>query len=64
MVAPFGNALHVSGTDRVALEAALGPLGERSGVSVREVAPSLEDVFIHLMRDLGSAARPTGGKAY
>ena len=58
MVAPFGNALHVSGTDRDALAAALAPYGERPGVRVREVAPSLEDVFIHLMRDLGEAARP------
>jgi ABC-2 type transport system ATP-binding protein len=66
MVAPFGNALHVSGTDRGALEAALAPFSRhegtatRSGVTVREVAPSLEDVFIHLMRDLGGAAKPAG----
>jgi len=58
MVAPFGNALHVSGTDRAALGATLAPLQAREGVQVREVAPSLEDVFIHLMRDLGAAARP------
>jgi ABC-2 type transport system ATP-binding protein len=64
MVAPFGNTLHVSGSDRPALHAALAPLGAREGLAVREVAPSLEDVFIHLMRDLGSAARPAGGKAY
>ena len=57
MVAPFGNALHVCGTDRAALEAALAPLAAREGVHVREVEPSLEDVFIHLMRDLGTAAR-------
>jgi hypothetical protein len=59
MVAPFGAALHVSGTDRAALERALAPLAERAGTTVREVAPSLEDVFIHLMRDLGEAARPS-----
>ncbi len=64
MVAPFGNTLHVTGTDRAALEAALEPLGERAGVQVREAAPSLEDVFIHLMRDLGAAAKPAAGKAH
>ena len=63
MVAPFGNALHVSGTDRAALGSALAPLATRGGLAVREVAPSLEDVFIHLMRDLGTAARPAAGKA-
>jgi ABC-2 type transport system ATP-binding protein len=66
MVAPFGNTLHVSGTDREALEAALAPLRGREGpaapsrLAIREVAPSLEDVFIHLMRDLGTAAKPAG----
>ena len=59
MVAPFGNALHVSGTDRAALEAALAPMGDRGGIEVREVAPSLEDVFIHLMRGLGASAKPS-----
>ncbi|MBC8022335.1 MAG: ABC transporter ATP-binding protein [Burkholderiales bacterium] len=58
MVAPFGNALHVSGTDRAALEAAIASVSKRPGLTVREVAPSLEDVFIHLMRGLGEAARP------
>ena len=58
MVAPFGNALHVSGTDRAALEATLAPVAGREGLAVREVAPSLEDVFIHLMRNLGSGAKP------
>jgi len=59
MVAPFGNALHVSGTDRAALEATLAPIGGREGLAVREVAPSLEDVFIHLMRNLGTGAKPS-----
>ena len=58
MVAPFGNALHVSGTARDDLAASLGPFGQRRGVTVREAAPGLEDVFIHLMRGLGEAARP------
>jgi ABC-2 type transport system ATP-binding protein len=64
MVAPFGNTLHVSGTDRAALQQAIEPFGTRDGLAVREVAPSLEDVFIHLMRDLGSAARPAAGKTH
>ena len=58
MVAPFGNALHVSGTDRAGLAASLAPYAERPGMALREVAPSLEDVFIHLMRGLGEAPRP------
>jgi len=50
MVVPFGNALHVSGTDAPALEAALAPLAAR-GIVARRVQAGLEDVFIHLMRD-------------
>jgi ABC-2 type transport system ATP-binding protein len=44
----FGVAVHVSGTDRAALERALEP-ARRDGFVWREVAPSLEDVFIQLM---------------
>ncbi len=48
MVAPFGVSLHVSGTDRAALEAAIAPY--RAGaVHWTEVEPTLEDVFIQLM---------------
>jgi ABC-2 type transport system ATP-binding protein len=64
MVAPFGNTLHVSGTDRAALESTLEPIGRREGLATREVAPSLEDVFIHLMRNLGTAAKPAAGKGH
>ena len=49
MVSPFGSALHVSGTDRAALERAIDPLRHDPWHWV-EVEPSLEDVFIHLMR--------------
>ena len=49
MVAPFGQALHVSGTDRARLEAAIKPF-RREPWHWTEVPPSLEDVFIHLMR--------------
>jgi len=48
MVVPFGAALHVSGTDAAALEAALGALA-REGLALKRVQPGLEDVFIHLM---------------
>ena len=49
MAAPFGEALHVSGTDRAALEAAILPY-RREPWRWTEVQPTLEDVFIHLMR--------------
>jgi ABC-2 type transport system ATP-binding protein len=47
-VAFFGAALHVSGKDRVALEAALAPFRQQPGLTVHESPPSLEDVFIQL----------------
>jgi ABC-2 type transport system ATP-binding protein len=46
--APFGAALHVSGTDRAALEAAIAPW-RRAPFRWSEVPPTLEDVFIQLM---------------
>jgi ABC-2 type transport system ATP-binding protein len=58
MVAPFGTMLHVSGTDRAALAGSLERISKRPGVVAREVSPSLEDVFIHLMRGLGESAKP------
>jgi ABC-2 type transport system ATP-binding protein len=56
MVAPFGTALHVSGTDRARLEAAIQPY-RRDPWTWTEVPPSLEDVFIHLMREHGDSTR-------
>jgi ABC-2 type transport system ATP-binding protein len=53
MVAPFGQALHVSGTDRGALEQAIAPF-RREPWRWREVPPNLEDVFIHLMTKAGA----------
>ena len=49
MVSPFGPALHVSGTDRTALEASIQPF-RHDPWRWTEVEPSLEDVFIHLMK--------------
>ncbi|MBX7249794.1 MAG: ABC transporter ATP-binding protein [Caulobacteraceae bacterium] len=48
MAAPFGLALHVSGTDRRALDAVVAPY-RKPPLSWTEVEPTLEDVFIHLM---------------
>jgi len=55
MVAPFGQTLHVSGTGRRALEAAIQPY-RRAPYVWTEVQPTLEDVFIHLMRESGAGA--------
>jgi ABC-2 type transport system ATP-binding protein len=46
--APFGTTLHVSGTDRATLDAALKPY-QRAPYHWRETKPTLEDAFIHLM---------------
>jgi ABC-2 type transport system ATP-binding protein len=46
--AAFGTAIHVSGTDRKALEAAVKPY-RREPYRWSEVEPTLEDVFIQLM---------------
>lgn len=49
MAAPFGNALHVSGTDARELEAAIAPWRDNPMLVWSRTEPSLEDVFIHLM---------------
>ena len=46
--AVFGRALHVAGTDRIALEAAIHG-ADYAALSWREVEPRLEDVFIHML---------------
>lgn len=48
-VAPFGTTLHVVGTDKQKLEAALAHLKDRPGIRVEPDATSLEDVFIQFM---------------
>ncbi|APV49097.1 multidrug ABC transporter ATP-binding protein [Betaproteobacteria bacterium GR16-43] len=50
MAVPFGNRLHVSGTDAAKLKATMAEVARRPGLAVREVDSSLEDVFIHMMR--------------
>ena len=51
-VASFGAVLHVTGSNRERLNAALGPSMADPGLRWHEVEPGLEDVFIHLMRDV------------
>ncbi|HZI84118.1 MAG TPA: ABC transporter ATP-binding protein [Casimicrobiaceae bacterium] len=54
-VAAFGDALHVTGTDRERMQRELGALMREPGYTWAPVAPNLEDVFIHLM---GTATEP------
>ena len=63
MVAPFGNTLHVTGTDAAKVAAAVTGV-QREGIRVRQVDPTLEDVFIHLMRDLNEPARARREQAH
>lgn len=55
-VAYFGAALHVSGTSRTAVEAALASEA-RDGIVWEEVDPNLEDAFIALMDGAGVDTR-------
>ena len=48
-VAPFGTTLHVVGSDRKLLEAALEDIRNREGTTVKPGETSLEDVFIQFM---------------
>lgn len=50
MVAPFGATLHVSGANDNALDAAVAPWRNESGLDWQKVEPTLEDVFIHMMQ--------------
>lgn len=48
-VAPFGNALHVSGRDTGRLERTIAPLRENGPQQWTRSEPTLEDIFIDLM---------------
>lgn len=50
MVAPFGTTLHVSARSTALLDTALAPLRQRASLQIDPLPPSLEDVFIHMMR--------------
>jgi ABC-2 type transport system ATP-binding protein len=49
----FGGSLHVTGRDAAALERSVRSAVAGTPASVEPVDTSLEDVFIHLMRDAG-----------
>lgn len=55
----YGAALHISGHDRTALEAAVAKVADQ-GYGWQEVKPSLEDVFIALMEQSGGDKRAHG----
>ncbi|MDO8288877.1 MAG: ABC transporter ATP-binding protein [Parvibaculum sp.] len=50
IVAPFGTTLHVSGTDTNALNRAITPYRNDAGLTWAEDQPTLEDVFILMMK--------------
>jgi ABC-2 type transport system ATP-binding protein len=54
-VTAFGNTLHVTGEDEGALEGAISPFRQEEKLSWRKAQPSLEDVFIHLMKSAPEA---------
>jgi ABC-2 type transport system ATP-binding protein len=56
-VAPFGTTLHVVGTDKEKLQAALAPLKDRPGIRIEPDATSLEDVFIQFMAQAQAEGR-------
>jgi len=58
--AAFGGALHVTGSDAVALETSLRAAIAGSSARMQRIDTSLEDVFIHMMRKsgVGDAATP------
>lgn len=49
MAAPFGTTLHVCGPDLATLRQAVAPWADK--VRFTEAEPTLEDVFIHLMKN-------------
>ena len=55
-MAAFGNALHVSGTDRALLERSTAAYRADPALRWREDEPSLEDVFILNMRQAAEPA--------
>lgn len=54
--APFGDCLHVSGTDAAALEAAIAPFRENENHIWTKVHPTMEDVFFHYASEKARAA--------
>jgi ABC-2 type transport system ATP-binding protein len=56
LASSFGATLHVSGRDAVRLQASLQQALRGTALAMKEIPASLEDVFIDLMQDSGSAA--------
>lgn len=63
MVAPFGRALHVGGSDAQALGAALAPFRQTPDIVWSDDPPSLEDAFIHLMAGVTATRGQGQGQA-
>ncbi len=57
-VTPFGEALHLTGTDHAALMAAITPYRGNPALSWTEGETSLEDLFIHLLRSRRTGEQP------
>lgn len=50
IVAPFGLSYHIGGRDKAALDAAIAPYRDRVDLTWKKSSPTLEDIFINLMR--------------
>jgi ABC-2 type transport system ATP-binding protein len=57
MVAAFGTALHVTGTDPVEIEASIAPFRAEPRYAWEPAQASLEDVFIHTLARMGADRR-------
>ena len=57
MVAAFGTALHVTGTDPPAIEASIAPFRADPRYAWEPAQASLEDVFIHTLARVGADRR-------
>ncbi|MGH6961526.1 MAG: ABC transporter ATP-binding protein, partial [Dongiaceae bacterium] len=57
MVAAFGTALHVTGSDAAQVEAGIAPFRDDPRYAWEPAEPSLEDVFIHTLARAGNDRR-------
>jgi ABC-2 type transport system ATP-binding protein len=58
MVAAFGAALHVSGTDAQSLGQTVARFSARPGLAWHRAEPGLEDVFIRMMDEAVDTRQP------
>jgi ABC-2 type transport system ATP-binding protein len=54
-VTAFGNTLHVTGEDEAELEKTILEFQADKGLTWKKAQPGLEDVFIHLMKEVGNS---------